>query len=97
MRLHLPHYPGYRRRHEPMSYWRSTADHEVDFVIGDHTAVEAKATRRVGVSDPRGLQALAEEKIVRRLFVVSEDPVETKHGTVHCMPWQRFLDETVGR
>ena len=91
--MELRAYLGYRRRHEPMSYWRSTADHEVDFVIGDHTAIEAKATRRVGPSDLRGLQALAEEKIVRRLFLVTEDPIETKRGPIRCLPWQRFLDE----
>ena len=91
--MELRAYLGYRRRHEPMAYWRSTADHEVDFVIGDHAAIEAKATRRVSVSDLRGLQALAEEKIVGRLFLVSEDPVEAKHGPIRCMPWQRFLDE----
>ena len=91
--MELRAYLGYRRRHEPIAYWRSTADHEVDFVIGDHTAIEAKATRRVRVSDLRGLQALAEERIVRRLFLVSEDPVEAKHGPIRCVPWQRFLDE----
>ena len=91
--MELRAYFGYRRRHEPISYWRSTAGHEVDFVIGDHTGVEVKATRKVNVSDLRGLQALAEEKIVRRLLLVSEDPVETKRGPIRCITWQRFLDE----
>ena len=91
--MELRAYLDYHRRHEPISYWRSTADHEVDFIIGDHAAVEAKATRRVGPSDLRGLEALAEEKIVRRLILVSEDPVEMKRGPIRCLPWQRFLDE----
>jgi predicted AAA+ superfamily ATPase len=91
--MELRAYLDYRRRREPMAYWRSTADHEVDFVIGDHTAIEAKSTKRVTRSDLRGLQALAEEKIVRRLFLVSEDPIEAKHGPIRCLPWRRFLDE----
>jgi hypothetical protein len=31
---------------EPLSYWRSTSGFEVDFIIGDHTAVEVKAKDR---------------------------------------------------
>ena len=94
--MELRAYLGYRRRHEELGYWRSTADHEVDFVIGDHVAVEAKATRRVGASDLRGLIALAEEKIVRQLFLVSEDPIETKRGPIRCLSWRTFLDELWG-
>jgi predicted AAA+ superfamily ATPase len=94
--MELRAYLGYRRRHEDLGYWRSTADHEVDFMIGDHIAVEAKATRKVGASDLRGLGALAEEKIVRQLFLVSEDPIETKRGAIRCLPWQTFLDELWG-
>ena len=94
--MELRAYLGYRRRHEELGYWRSTADHEVDFLIGDHMAVEAKATRKVGASDLRGLAALAEEKIVRQLYLVSEDPVETKRGAIRCLPWRTFLDELWG-
>ena len=94
--MELRAYLGYRRRHEELGYWRSTADHEVDFMIGDHMAVEAKATRKVGASDLRGLAALAEEKIVRQLYLVSEDPVETKRDAIRCLPWRTFLDELWG-
>ena len=91
--MELRAYLGYRRRREELCYWRSTADHEVDFVIGDRIAVETKATRRVGASDLRGLTALSEEKILRQLFLVSEDPIETKCGPIRCLPWRTFLDE----
>ena len=91
--MELRAYLDYRRVHEPLAYWRSVSDHEVDFVIGDRVAVEAKATRRVGGSDLRGLAALAEERIVERLFLVSEDPVESRRGDVRCLPWQRFVEE----
>jgi hypothetical protein len=39
------------------------------------------------------LLALAEEKMVRRLFLVSEDPVEAKRGQIRCLPWRRFVEE----
>ena len=91
--MELRAYLGYRRRREELCYWRSTADHEVDFVIGDRIAVETKATRRLGASDLRGLTALSEEKMLRQLFLVSEDPIETKRGPIRCLPWRTFLDE----
>lgn len=91
--MELRAYLGYRRRQEDLGYWRSTADHEVDFMIGDEVAVEVKATRRVGAADLRGLIALSEEKTVRRLFLVSEDPLETKRGPIRCLHWRTFLDE----
>ena len=65
-------------------------------MIGDHVAVETKATRQVGASDLRGLTALAEEKIVRQFFLVSENPIETKRGPIRCLPWRAFLDELWG-
>jgi hypothetical protein len=65
----------------------------VDFVVGDHTAIEAKASRRVSPSDLRGLQALAEEKVFKRLLLVSEDPVESKRAGIRCMPWRTFVDQ----
>jgi predicted AAA+ superfamily ATPase len=94
--MELRAYLGYRRRHEELGYWRSTADHEVDFMVGDHIAIVAKATRKVGASDLRGLGALAEEKIVQQLFLVSEDSIETKRGSIRCLPWRTFLDELWG-
>ena len=31
----------------PLSFWRSAGGFEVDFIIGDHTAVEAKAKQNI--------------------------------------------------
>jgi len=94
--MELRAYLSYRRHPEELGYWRSTADHEVDFILGDRIGIEAKATRKVGASDLRGLGALAEEKIVRQLFLVSEDPIETKRGSIRCLPWRTFLEELWG-
>lgn len=91
--MELRAYLSYRRRHEELGYWRSVSDHEVDFIVGDHTAIEAKATRRIGNSDLRGLTALAEEKIVDRLLLVSEDTIEANRGPIRCLPWRKFVEE----
>ena len=65
----------------------------MDFVVGDHTAIEAKATRKVTARDLRGLQAIAEERRFRRLLLVSEDRIEARHGAIRCVPWQTFVNE----
>jgi len=91
--MELRAYLDYRRRRETLSYWRSVSDHEVDFVVGDHTGIEVKATKRVSESDFKGLNALGEEQILKNLFLVSEDPIESKRGTIRCLPWRKFLDD----
>ncbi len=50
------------RSTEPLSFWRSTSGYEVDFLIGDHTAIEVKAKSTVGSADLRSLRAIADEK-----------------------------------
>jgi alkylation response protein AidB-like acyl-CoA dehydrogenase len=65
----------------------------VDFIVGDHTAIEARATRKVTGRDLRGLQAIAEEGRFRRLLLASEDGLEATHGAIRCVPWSRFVEE----
>jgi hypothetical protein len=47
---------------------------EVDFILGDHTAVEVKRRFDVPERDLRGLRALGEERAARRLVCVSLEP-----------------------
>jgi predicted AAA+ superfamily ATPase len=94
--MELRAYLAYRRRDDGICYWRSVHQHEVDFVVGDHTAIEAKATRKVTSRDLRGLQALAEEGRLQRLLLVSEDRLEARHGPIRCIPWTMFVEELWG-
>jgi predicted AAA+ superfamily ATPase len=80
-----------RRLHKQMSYWRSTHQQEVDFLIGDDVAIEVKASRRVSDRDERGLRALREEGIFRRFYLVSQDPVEMVKEGIQRVHWQTFL------
>jgi predicted AAA+ superfamily ATPase len=64
---------------EPLAYWRSTSGFEVDFVIGDHTAIEVKATQNVSSQDLRSLLALAEERKFQSL-PMRESRAETAQG-----------------
>jgi len=76
----------------PISHWRSASGYEVDFVLGDHTAVEVKAKENVAPRELRGLVALAEERPIKRAVCVSLDPRPRRVGGVRILPYGEFLD-----
>jgi len=79
-------------RQEPLSYWRSSSGFEVDFIIGDHTAVEVKAKENISSHDIKALLALAEEKVLKRYLLVSLEPRMRQIGVVTILPYKKFLD-----
>jgi predicted AAA+ superfamily ATPase len=77
---------------ETLGYWRSTSGFEVDFILGDHTAVEVKAKENVSPRDLRSLRALAEEKMFKRYLCVSmEQRPRTVEG-IRVLPFKMFLE-----
>jgi uncharacterized protein len=79
-------------RTEPLSYWRSTSGFEVDFIIGDHTAIEVKAKENISAQDIKSLKTLAEEEILKRYLCVSLEPRMRRIGSVVILPYKEFLD-----
>lgn len=77
---------------DALSYWRSTSGFEVDFVIGDHTAIEAKAKENLSPAELKSLRALAEEKKLKRFLCVSLEPRRRKIGAVTVLPYEDFLE-----
>jgi predicted AAA+ superfamily ATPase len=77
---------------EPLSYWRSTSGFEVDFIIGDHTAVEVKAKENVSAQDLKSLRAFAEEKQLKRYLCVSLEPRPRKINGIEVLPLTEFLE-----
>ena len=75
-----------------LHYWRSTSQFEVDFILGDHTAIEVKATRSVSSRDLRGLKALSEENMMKHLVLVCQEPAPRKIGPILVLPWREFLE-----
>jgi uncharacterized protein len=65
----------------------------VDFIIGDHTAIEVKAKSAVSPSDLRGLRALGDERGMKRLVCVSLERSRRQSDGVAILPVGRFLDE----
>lgn len=77
----------------PLNYWRSTSGFEVDFILGGHTAIEVKATASLSRRDSRGLEALAEEGLMKRLILVCQEGSPRQVGPVLVLPWRVFLQQ----
>lgn len=77
---------------EPLSYWRSTTGFEVDFIIGDHTAIEVKAKANLSARDIKSLRVFAEEKQLKRYLCVSLEPRARKIDGVSVLPLNEFLE-----
>jgi len=84
---------SYRRQKYQLAYWRSTHGDEVDFLIGDHAAIEVKAAVRVNRRDFKGLDRLSEEGMFNNYFLVSQDPIATKDGHRQAIYWKSFLEK----
>lgn len=77
---------------DPLSFWRSASGFEVDFILGDHTAIEVKAKENVSPNDLKSLRALAEEKKLKRHLCVSLEPRARKMGEIAILPFKEFLE-----
>ena len=76
---------------DPLTYWRSTSGFEVDFIIGDHTAIEVKAKENVSTQDLKSLRAIAEEKKLKRYLCVSLEARTRKLDGITILPVNEFL------
>src|SRR5213594_3414673 len=77
---------------DSLSYWRSTSGFEVDFIIGDHTAVEIKAKGNLAPQDLKSLRALREEGRLKRFICVSLEPRPRAMDGCTVLPYREFLD-----
>lgn len=89
--MELRAYLSYNRIREPLTFWRSTNGHEVDFLIGERTAIEVKATTKVSSGDLKGLKALSEEGIFENFFLISNDQISVKMDNITTFHWSDFL------
>jgi predicted AAA+ superfamily ATPase len=77
---------------EQLSYWRSTSGFEVDFILGEHTALEVKAKKNLSDNDIKSLRMLSEEGKMKRYLCVSLEPRRRKVGNIEILPYKEFLD-----
>ena len=83
----------YRRPRTALAFWRSRSGHEVDFILADRVAIEAKATRRVQPRHLRGLLALADEGLVERSIIVCREDRPRLERGIEIWPLEFFLAE----
>lgn len=84
-------YLSYFRKDDPLQYWQSCYGHEVDFVLGDHTAIEVKSSKRISKTDLKALKMLAEEQRFKNFFIVSRDEVSANFSGIKSLHWKIFL------
>jgi predicted AAA+ superfamily ATPase len=78
----------------PISYWRTASQIEIDFVLGDHeVAIEVKGSQQINSRHLKGLKSFAEEYSVKKLILVSNDPIPRQMDQITALPWKIFLDK----
>lgn len=76
---------------DDLSFWKAKSGFEVDFIIGDHTAVEVKAKENVSGNDLKPLHALAEEQKLKRYICVCLEKRPRKVNEISLLPLDHFL------
>ena len=89
--LELRAWIDYREPRTPLAYWRSRSGYEVDFILDERVAIEAKATRRVQRKHLRSLRALAEERLLERSIVVCREDRPRREDGIEIWPLEFFL------
>ncbi len=88
------HYSGL---HYPISYWRTSSQFEVDFILGDHeVAVEVKGSPEVAARHFKGLAAFGEEYKTRKAVIVSLERLPRAAQGAAVLPWREFLQKLWG-
>lgn len=93
MFMELTAHRRYSRADYSLSFWRTTSQFEVDFIIDDaRCAIEVKATHQVRGKHLKGLRAFMEEHTVKYPIVVSNEPTPRKTDDgILILPWEIFL------
>ncbi len=77
-----------------ISYWRTTSQLEIDFVLGEHqVAIEVKTSDNIYDRHLRGLKAFKEEYAVQQSIVVCTEPLARLHQGILILPYREFLEK----
>ncbi len=81
----------------PISFWRTTSQMEVDFILGDHeVAVEVKSTQSAKPKHLSGLKSFAGEYSVKKQILVTNDDYPRQVDGITVLPWKEFLERLWG-
>ena len=85
-------YLSYMGDDRQLCFWRSKNHQEVDFIIGDDTAIEVKASQDIRKRDLKGLKSLSEEVQLKHKIIVSfEKKPRLIEGKFLILPYKDFL------
>lgn len=91
--LELHAHSSYSGQDYKISYWRTTSQLEVDFILGNHeAAIEVKSTRNITSRHLKGLKAFQEEYEVQQSIIVCNEPMPRMLDGVLILPWQVFVE-----
>lgn len=91
--LEIKAYLDYSFSNARLSYWRSESKIEVDFVVDNKIAIEAKGTETVTSSHLKGLRALGEDFPNMQKIVVSMEPRPREVDGIRILPLDEFLKD----
>lgn len=80
------------RRDAEIAYWRTRTNLEVDFVVNEDVAIEAKTTHNATKDDLKGLRAIGDEGTFRHRILVSDEPRPREVDGISILPWRNFID-----
>lgn len=88
-------YTHYSGRRFAISYWRTSSQFEVDFVLGKgELTVESRSSDHLSTHHLKGLRAFGEEyPQARRIVVTREARKRITDDKIEIYPWQQFLAE----
>ncbi len=91
--LEIKAFLHYSRDRRKLTFWRSKSGYEVDFLIGDDVAIEAKGTESVSAKHTKGIRALSEDIKLKRKIIVSLDPNKRDFDDICVYPYKEFLKD----
>lgn len=89
--LELRAYLDYSFSSAQLSYWRTQSKLEVDFIIDDKVAIEAKGTDNVTAAHLKGLKALGEDFPAMKKIIVCNEAHRREVDGVSIMPVAEFF------
>lgn len=92
--MELKAYQAYRNPELPLSYWRTSAGVEVDFILGEmDCALEIKTSTRIDHHAAKSLKSLQDEYKIKRSIIISFETEPKKlDKNIECIPWEMFLE-----
>jgi uncharacterized protein len=77
-----------------VSYWRTTSQIEIDFVLGNNEiAIEVKSSNNINERHLKGLKSFMEEYKVKHSILICNEPLPRKHNDIWILPWKVFLEK----